>query len=303
MFKLKRVTVPLPSDFEPKVTFGSNVNAGDVLGYGTVYEVLEKYPLKKGCRVAVDDGVFVQQGDLLFSCKRGLDTVETLADHDGVIKIAPGSLQVVDVKPNQPITSPVAGRVVLLSKGEIIIETKFVKVPFFVSDGSYVKGKAAYLLHTGKIVTRKEALNVVSADVIVLGGALTFRVFRILLKMGFRAFIAPYIDWNDYAKIFKSLKGISLGVLQGMGVGTLWDVYKHIFSNISSSYIEADFGAGEIYVPAYDIMTLPTRMLIFKDSTVWGAQVREVAPLEGQLYVAQTLGEKIVANVDEIFKT
>lgn len=299
-FKKKRVTVQLPLDFEPMVSFGSNVEAGAVLGKGSSETTLEYYPIPARAKILVDDGVYVSTGDVLIEKTKGIDTIHIVADNDGIVRIDGPVLRIIDLEVDSTIRAPVSGRVVLLNKTEIVIETRFIVIPMFISEGQYIKGDFVRVLNVGKMITSKDIVSLPKADVAILGGALTHKTFWKLANKGITSIIAPSIDWDDYVKIFESIRGgINLGILQGLGLIELWDSYKYIISNAPGSYIEVDFKKGEIYIPSYDIMSNIAELIVFKDSSIWATKIKELEPLEGNVCVARKLGESYMVNLDE----
>ncbi len=289
---LKQVSIKVPDDFKAKVRFGSNVSVGTILGTGTKYRILESHVIKGKNSLNVDDGVFVQKGEKLIGLIR--------SRHDGLVKIKDNLLQVVEVLPNEPIYSELMGKVLLVSSDEIILETKFIVIPMFVSRGFYVKTELAILDLDSVVASFKELDDRVSNRVVVVPGALTYKLYKSALSFGATGVIAASIDWLEYAKLLEEFKkDFNFGILQGFGTLEIWDFYKYIFSNLSSLYAQVDFKDSLIYLPFYDIMFLERSLISFKLG-YWGRKIKEIENLGDSYFVKINKQTKAPISHDEI---
>ncbi len=298
--KYKKVSVSIPNDFATSVSFGKSVDRGTILGTGTIETPLEVYILPTKYTLYVDSGVFITKGQKLLEFRDGVEKRTVFAKHDGLVRLEGKFLKVVDVLANAPIKSPVKGRVVLLSRNEIIIEADYCKIPLFIAEGSYYKGQFVFLKRYNPEHARMLAQDY---GLVFWGHALTYNMYKVFVAKGIRGIIAPFIDWTDYTKILKERNSdFAVGLLFGFGGGELWHDYSKIFGELNKGYVEVDFAGESIYLFNCDILFSSTSLYAFKGIEYWAKEIDKIRGIDSNYFLAETKGEKYILTLDEIYK-
>lgn len=298
--KYKKISIKLPNDFVPEVAFGSMVDKNAVLGRGTIETPLEVYILPNKYSLLIDPGVFVSKGQKLLEFRDGVEKKVVYAQHDGLARLEGRLLKVVDVAPNTPIRAPVKGRIVLLSRSEILLEADYCRIPLFISEGPTYKGRFAFL----KRYNPKHAKRLAQEHGLVIWGhVLTYNMYKVFLSKGIRGIIAPFIDWSDYTRILKEREPDSaIGLLFGFGGGELWEDYSKIFGKYNNEYIEVNFVEESMYIFNCDILFSNTKLYAFKGGEYWAKEIDKIRGIDSNYFLAETKGEKYLITLDEIYK-
>lgn len=258
----REVKIKLPSDFIPKVSFGSKVRVGTLLGKGSFEIVLEEYPIQDNAQLFVEDGQFVQKDTKLFAIKGLFDEVVGISEHEGIVRITSNSLKIIDIVDDFEYKSPVKGRVVLLSPDELLIEAEMFQIPIFALAPHSTEAYTSVYRSDQPITNR----------IVILQTSPALQSIERLYRAGARAVVVPSIDWATYVHVQNHLSRFPFVILQGFGDSQLWSFYQKMFTALNGYYAQIDAKTKKLYITPKVIEFDRNYAYIFKDER-WGYEV------------------------------
>jgi len=296
----QKKTIVLPGVFLPEIKVGAAFKPGELLGKVRVPTVLARYPLAGG-RVLVDDGMFVNAQTPLVEYKKGFRKEVVGSTAEGIIKITKQHVMVVADDVEEDVRANTWGRMLSLSENNYLAEVSYLKMPIFVSQGSFVEAPLFSLLHKGAIIAPHHITDEVTGKVVLLSGAVSKDTYAEIMQHGAAGVIAASIDWTDYLQIFAQ-PGTNIAILHGFGMFPMWRWYHHLLSKMNEVEVQVDFASSFLYLPVSDILmgSLEQDLLLFKDYW-WGKQVRALQHESGDLIATLETGEQTPVMAEELF--
>lgn len=299
---VQRKTVTILGDFIPAVAAGSSVRPGSIVGMARIPKILEEYPLQGGEQLLVDDGVFVVPQTPLFKLRKGSFRTDVMgALHEGIVRVHKGVLRIVSDDIEEEVKATVWGKIISVSEDGYEVECRFLKMPIFVSQGTYAEGTLEGVFQKGLVVASHHLPDQLKKSIVVLPGALTYETYLSAIERGAVGIIAPSIDWGDYTRVFRHPFG-QIGILHGFGMFPLWRWYYDLLSKLQGVSISVDFAHSFLYVPISDILlgSLSHELLLFKEHW-WGKQVKELIHESGDIIAHLETGEQTPVSSEELF--
>lgn len=295
-----RKTIQAVGAFTPSQKIGSVVRPNDTLGHTRVPVVLEVHSLENG-RVLVDDGVFVTDRTPLVEYKKGFRREIVGSMHEGIVRVSKTAVSIVAEDTEEPVTSPLWGRILSVAENSYTLEVKYLKMPIFVSRGFKVEGLLHGFLQKGAITAPHHITDEVREKIVLLPGAVTKETYHEIMNRGAMGVLAPSVDWNDYLDIFSNPNG-NVGILHGFGMFPLWRWYYHLLSKMHNVLVEVDYATSFLYIPISDILmgSLEQDLLLFKEYW-WGKQVKSLQHESGDLIATLETGEQTPVMAEELF--
>jgi len=238
MFKTitKDIIITIGDDFQPAIRFGNSVRPGTVLGKGKISKIVQEFPLNLIEDVLVEDGTFVKKDTKLATTKGLFETIILTADYDGLVRLTPESVQIVQIVDDHEYKSLFTGRIKSLTPKKIVIEAKFIAVPVFASKTSYkVRGKIQSILPKNSLVTTTHLKNIKN-NIVAINSPLSTKIAETLYRKGTKLIIAPSIDINDYSLISQRFPALNFAILQSFGNYLMWKFYVDLFKQAHTQY-------------------------------------------------------------------